>query len=541
MINSRNNVLDFLIMLVFIAVGLFLFIFSLYVPAYNRLGWHYPFGWDTPAYLTWVRNILENGYLSLVSEHKYPFGTSLFIAFISILLQNDPIKACILYPVLCLAIYQASLAFLHYKAFRSPLFAGLLALILPFFVSTLQLISHLYQQLLYTALLPLLFYFIAEYIEKKRTLTLGCLLLMIIVEWFIWPWGTYLTSLLLFTTPLTATTFTLNFDKCPIEIRIKRSVKVCFLFGILSLLLHIYWQLFIFGSTFTSLIEISQTRPPYTIQRFITVTSRGNYILLLLFFAGLAFSVVREFFQKGSPNNMSSKQYNMLSKLVTIFNLALLMVIAFAPEYLVEIRYRLDEMLFSHWFIIVALYFISSHIFQVISRGFKNIKIRIRSRNYCRIFSIDKRFVKTTISVILAVSILTQMYPTDIPFEWRRWLPVDDKKLVEALSLAKEELATLSQQHIKTILIIPSNNCLTHGRYFLIRLYISSFFPNSFILCNISDLYDLPQNSIAPKKIYLLILRELPNKTENIPDQCRSSLIEKGYCLILLKDTSKSS
>jgi len=143
------------------------------------------------------------------------------------------------------------------------------------------------------------------------------------------------------------------------------------------------------------------------------------------------------------------------------------------------------------------------------------------------------------------------MYPTDIPFEWRRWLPVDDKKLVEALSLAKEELATLSQQHIKTILIIPSNNCLTHGRYFLIRLYISSFFPNSFILCNISDtslldnfasiLYDPPQNSIAPKKIYLFILRELLDKTENIPDRCRSSLIEKGYCLILLKDTSKSS
>jgi hypothetical protein len=526
----------------FIAAGLFSFILLLYVPTYNKLGWHYPFGWDTPQYLMWSRKILEDGYLNVVFRNKYPFGTSLLIAFISILLQNDLIKAGILYPIFCLAVYQASLAFLYYKAFRSPFFAGVLALILPFFGSTLELISHLYQQLLYTALLPLLFYFVAEYIEKERTSTLGYLLLMVMVEWFVWPWGTYLTSLLLLTTPLTAVTFTL--DKCLVRIRIKRAIKVCFSVGILSLLLYIYWQLFIFGSTLTGLFEISQTRPPYTVQRFIDTTLRGNYILLLLFFTGLALSM-KEFLQ--TPPNNTSKQH-IISKLITIFSLALLMILIFTPEYLIEIRYRLDKMILSHWFIIVGLHSISSHASQIVSRRFEKIRIRAEFRNYYRIFSIDRKLIKIMISVVLTICILTQMCPTNTPFIWRRWLPVDDKKLVEALSSAKGELANISQQRVKTILIIPSDNCLTYGSYFLVRLYILSFFPNSFILCNLSNtvnkelllnnststLYDLLQNNVGSKKVFLLILPELFNKTENMPDQCRSSLKEKGYCLVPL-------
>jgi hypothetical protein len=543
MINSKNKVVDFVMMFGFITVGLLSFIFLLYVPAYNKLGWHYPFGWDTPLYLMWSRRILEEGYLTVVLEEKYPFGTSLFISFLARLIQNDLIKAGIIYPIFCLATLQALICLIYYKVYGSSLFAGALALIVPYFHSIHQLMAHLYQQLLYTAVLPILFYYTATYIVTEKTSNLVKLLLPLIIGWFIWPYGTYLSSLILISPLFTKINFITSRHR--IEIRVNKAIVFCFLIGILFLTSHIFWQLFIFKVYFTGLLIISSTRPPYTLENFFGVILGSNYVLLALFFTGLITSTK-------IPSTASNYLFKKTtSNLIVFFNMIILAIILLTPDYIVELKYRLDKIVFSYWFIIVGLQFIAKKFHEILVSN-KNLT-RSRKKYYNKIL-IKGKIIEIFITAILVVIILISLFPSGIPFHWRRWLPVDDKRLVEELSLAKKELDIIFSQGLNPRPIILSDNCLEEGRYFLVKLYIWSFFPYSYILCDLSGKHyvetfassfghilnnHIPNlNTRYYNNTILLILKELFKETHSLPDSCQISLRENGFCLILLEDSA---
>jgi len=508
----------------------------MWIPTYDRVGWYYPFGWDTPQYLAFTRQILEYGYLETVTSNKgYPFGVHAILASLSIISEQDIVDIGLIFPLVWLIIYQFTSFFTLYEATRNLIISAVIAALVPFQYLMLRLVSHLWGQLAYTSLLPILIYLISSYVSKRRISALFLLTGIIALLWFLWPWGIFISSITLFST-LCFIRFCRKNEL--IHMKIPKEVLICILLGSISLVLHMIWQVPIFGSTFQGVISISRSRPVFTFSVFLRYLFNNSVIILLIFTISIGLSVKK--FAKSFNHDLNElSMQDILVSLITVYNLSLLVILgilSLLDPNAREFQYRLSLSAMPLLSVAIGIHLICN------SSKLKKMLILTRRERAMRI----SMKLSTILLVILLLMTISQFPPT-IPDEvqkhvWVRWLSVNDRTLINSLKMIKSSYGESLGR--KSLIIVPFNyKYRSLSELLLLNLTIRSFLPNALIVLYNGDSWNgsvlinyLPKEVMGNyrlRKVHMIIviIREIIS-VSNLPPNCAEDLKRIGYCII---------
>ncbi|MEM2261393.1 MAG: hypothetical protein QXO15_03940 [Nitrososphaerota archaeon] len=459
------------IFLLFLSLLLTLIVYVTYViPIYDKIGWNYPFGWDTAAYVATSKYILTWGSISYLKNISYyPNLYYQLVALISFVTSFHPLTIETYLPVILFGIFIYVISFLTFNLTRSLLASTIAMVITSLSPSTLILLSHLHRN--FTALI--LNFFILNSIAKyyansdvrKDKLMLAIVGLISVITSLTW----LMSAPFLVAAIIVGPSFFLFFKIIP-RAKMTNKLKRTLLALFPMLLIYLTYQI-IFYDQFIGAINIE--RPPYTILSFIFY-SGNNIFLSVLEVLGTITSFYLVFYKK---------QLNFIP--ILSWTGACYSNIIFG---LTEVKNRVS-ILVPHGILIaifvrVLITRINYHLKGMILSSPSN-KNKVRDKWILTLKCFIYYFLCTFLVVLVIYSsILGSWISYENHFKihvFRRWATkCDDRPLFEALeTLIIREGEAPADECYYIVIVTKKENIISP---FMLQFYIRSFIPRSFII-----------------------------------------------------------